>query len=72
MMAPENRPLLIGDSVCKLTLPEPALSPKIVTLSGSPPNAAICKEIPGSQKKKYGVADYRHFINGNTQLYLQT
>ena len=39
MIAREKSPLLSGDNVCKLTHAAPALSPNIVTLSGSPPNA---------------------------------
>ena len=47
IIALEKSPLLRGDSVCRLTLPEPALSPKIVTLSGSPPKAG---EFKGEKK----------------------
>ena len=36
-----NRPRAPGDASRAPTLMPPALSPKIVTLSGSPPNAAM-------------------------------
>jgi hypothetical protein len=40
-MAAWKSPLLRGDNTWKWTDMPPALSPKIVTLSGSPPNAAM-------------------------------
>ena len=40
-MALWNRPLASGDAIRMLTENEPADSPKIVTLPGSPPNAAM-------------------------------
>lgn len=39
MIAREKRPALMVDRRCKLTLADPALSPKIVTLLRSPPKA---------------------------------
>ena len=41
MTALWNLPLARGDSQSVFTLPPPALWPKIVTLSGSPPNCSI-------------------------------
>jgi hypothetical protein len=41
MMAAENRPLLLGATVWKQTLPAPADWPVIVIRFGSPPNAAM-------------------------------
>ena len=40
-IAPWNSPLARGDAQSMLTAMPPADSPKIVTLSGSPPNAAM-------------------------------
>ena len=40
-MARWKRPCARGDAISALTENEPADSPKIVTLSGSPPNAAM-------------------------------
>ena len=40
-MARWNRPCESGDAMSALTAKEPADSPKIVTLPGSPPNAAM-------------------------------
>lgn len=34
-------PLDIGEIICSITLMDPALQPAIVTLLGSPPNAAM-------------------------------
>ena len=36
-----NSPLAKGEAICELTENDPALSPKIVTLVGSPPNASM-------------------------------
>ena len=36
-----NRPFASGEAICALTENDPALSPKMVTLPGSPPNAAM-------------------------------
>lgn len=47
MIAPEKRPALMGDRRWRLTLPDPALTPKMVTRLGSPPNA-----VNGNQKER--------------------
>ncbi|TGZ52534.1 hypothetical protein DBV15_07940, partial [Temnothorax longispinosus] len=41
MIARWNNPLDIGETMCNITLNPPTLQPDIVTLSGSPPKAAI-------------------------------
>ena len=41
LTAAVKRERLRGDTTCTATLPLPALSPKIVTRAGSPPNAAM-------------------------------
>ena len=40
-IAPLARPLASGEAVSKVTLPHPWDCPKMVTLSGSPPNRAM-------------------------------
>ncbi len=44
-IAPWKSPLATGDALNMLTAIPPADSPKIVTRAGSPPNAAMLREI---------------------------
>ena len=48
-MALWNRPFAAGDVISRCTAMPPALSPKMVTLFGSPPKAAMLRFVHSSE-----------------------
>ena len=54
-IALSNKPSVSGDAICEITFVPPPDSPMIVTLSGSPPKAAMLSRIHSSEALRSSV-----------------